>query len=184
MSYIIERFNKSEHNRTQFSCEEQALTNYLQNQLGQDEKRGLTRAFVLIHQEDPDKHVKGFYTLSSLSVSLNSEDVSQYQEQATNKGYSKIPPSQNIPSVLIGRLARHSELKGTDAGSMLMADALLSIIEIAESMAMHFVVVDTKNELAKRFYRKFGFIEFGQIRNRMYLPVATIKKSLAPCSTL
>jgi len=59
-----------------------------------------------------------------------------------------------------------------------LADALQNILNVAESISVHFVIVDAKNEFAKRFYRKFGFIEFGSVSNRMYLPIKTIQEAI------
>lgn len=178
MSYRVERFDKGKHKRDRFHCEEEALINYVKNQVTQDEKRNLAKCYVLIDEDDNEKHIKGFYTLSSFSVDLSPEDIEEYKNKASNKSSSKIPSAIKVPSALIGRLARHSDLKGTEAGSFLMADALQNILNVAEIMSVHFIIVDAKNEFAKRFYRKFGFIEFGSVQNRMYLPVKTIHESI------
>lgn len=115
------------------------------------------------------------FTLSSFNINLNEEDVIEYKEQATEKGFAKISSSMSIPSVLIGRLARHQSLKGTEAGDMLLVDALQRILRLSEDLGAHFVIVDAKNSIVKRFYKKFGFLEFGSVQDRMYLPVKTIK---------
>lgn len=177
MNYSIERFDKKKHNRNQFECEEEVLTSYLKNQLSQDEKRGLSKAFVLYRQEDAEKHVKGFYTLSAFAVNLDSDEIKAYQQKAINKGAAKLPNSLSTPSILIGRLARHTELKGTQAGDALLSHALQTVLELSQQFGVHFIVVDAKNDFAKRFYRKFGFIEFNSATNRMYLPVNTISQT-------
>ena len=177
MSYIIERFNRKVHRRQHFECEEPALTAYLKHQLSQDERRGITRAYVLVNEADSERDIKGFYTVSSLSVSLSSAAFQRYQAQTQAKQFSNISPRQEVPAVLIGRLARHLELKGMGAGERLLTDALLLILDISQKMAVHFVVVDAKNEQAKLFYQRFGFITFEDHQNRMYLPVATLVKA-------
>ena len=42
--------------------------------------------------------------------------------------------------------------------------------------ASHEVVVDAKDENAAEFYKKYGFIGFPTIANRLFLPIETIKK--------
>jgi ribosomal protein S18 acetylase RimI-like enzyme len=151
-----------------------ALTHYLKSTLSQDEKKGIGRGYVLIQEDGVD--VQGFYTLSSFNVNLDEGDLDDYQKQTEAKGFSKISPKMPVPSVLIGRLARHQELKGTEAGDMLLVDALQRILNFSKEFGVHFVVVDAKNDFAKRFYRKFGFLEFGSVKNRMYLPVKSIER--------
>lgn len=173
MSYNVERFNKSIHERKNFECEEEVLTNYLKRQLTQDEKKGMARGYVLVEENKPDVH--GFYTLSLFNVNLDKEDVIEYKEQSREKGFAKISSNMSIPSVLIGRLARHQSLKGTEAGDMLLVDALQRVLKLSEEFGVHFVIVDAKNSIVKRFYQKFGFLEFGSVQDRMYLPVKTIR---------
>ncbi len=177
MSYIIERFNKKVHRRQHFECEEPALTEYLKHQLSQDERRGIARAYVMVDEADPQRYIKGFYTVSSLSVSLSSVAFQRYQAQTQVKQCSHISPRQEVPAVLIGRLARHIELKGMGAGERLLTDALLLILDISQKMAVHFVVVDAKNERVKQFYQRFGFMTFEDTQDRMFLPVATLVKA-------
>jgi ribosomal protein S18 acetylase RimI-like enzyme len=76
-------------------------------------------------------------------------------------------------------LARDRSLKGTVAGERLLVDALLNILQASNYIAVHFVVVDAQNDYAKAFYQKFGFIEFGSLNNRMYLPMGTLKQALS-----
>lgn len=61
LSYSIERFNKSIHERKNFKCEEEVLTNYLKRQLAQDEKKGMARGYVLVEENKPD--IYGFYPI-------------------------------------------------------------------------------------------------------------------------
>lgn len=179
MSYKVERYDPQLHLREGFECEEPQLSNYLKRQLNQDEKRGLAKCFVLVEDKVGKKPVLGFYTLSSFAVTLSDEALLQYREQALHKGFAKIDSYKPIPCVLIGRLARDRSLKGTVAGERLLVDALLNILQASNYIAVHFVVVDAKNDYAKAFYQKFGFIEFGSLNNRMYLPMGTLKQALS-----
>lgn len=177
MSYKIERFNSSKHKRNGFQCEEPSLTDYLKKQLTQDEKRNLAKGYVLINEADETNAVLGFYTLTAFSVFLDANELEQYQAQTTAKGFAKIPPTTQAPAVLIGRLARHSDLKGTKAGEKLLMDALQAVLAVSSLYAVHFVIVDAINNQSKAFYKRYGFLEFGKIKNRLYLPVKTIQQA-------
>lgn len=69
------------------------------------------------------------------------------------------------PAVLIGRLACHSDLRGTRAGERLLMDALQAVLAVANLYAVHFVIVDAINDHAKAFYKLYGFFEFGKVEN-------------------
>ncbi|WP_130537659.1 GNAT family N-acetyltransferase [Thiomicrorhabdus indica] len=179
MSFKIERFDKTKHKRTGFKCEEQSLTDYLKKQLTQDEKRNLAKGYVLVNEADETNAVLGFYTLTAFSVFLDANDLEQYQEQTTAKGFAKIPPTMQAPAVLIGRLARHIDLRGTRAGERLLMDALQAVLAVANLYAVHFVIVDAINDHANAFYKRYGFLEFGKVENRLYLPLKTIEQATA-----
>lgn len=178
MTYRIERYDKAKHQRRGFQCEEPALTDYLKTQLNQDEKRNLSKGYVMVSTDDPKPQIMGFYTLTAFSVRLDPDDLQAYQAQTPAKGFAKIPPSQPAPAVLIGRLARHTSLKGTQAGEHLLIDALRRVLALSSQYAVHFVIVDAKNDHAKAFYRRFGFLEFGKVTDRMYLPLKVIEQAM------
>lgn len=118
-------------------------------------------------REDAPRKILGYYTLSSFAVQTSElpEDIAR-----------KLPRYPTTPATLIGRLARDTNESGL--GSVLLADALKRILASASEVASALVVVDAKNENAAAFYRKFGFLEFAGHRDRLFMPMKTVRSAL------
>ena len=155
---LLEKF----HNRKNFECEEESLTEYLQKQVSQDIKKGLATCFVAV---DDDKNVIGYYTLTSESLG---------RDLIPAKYIKQVPKNYNAPVILLGRLARHFKTKGTGLGEHLLLDALFRSYKLSQdSIGAMAVVVDPLNEYAVEFYRKFGFEQLTDSK-KMFLPMKVI----------
>lgn len=164
MGFAIEPLGK--HDRAQFSCGQPDLDAWFRLRASQDEKRNVARVFVAL---DEGLGVVGFYSLSSLSLSLESlpEAVAH-----------KLPRYDAIPAALIGRLARDERVRGQGVGELLLADAIRRILGAGRSIAVFAIVVDAKDERAADFYRSFGFQAFPSRPQRLFLPTATAVAAL------
>lgn len=152
------------HNRSDFQCEEESLTTYIQKQVSQDVKKGLAACFVAINDQ---QKVLGYYTLTSESLG---------RDTIPEKYRKKIPRSYNGPVILLGRLARHVSQKGTGLGEHLLLDALFRSYTLSkQSIGAMAVVVDPINEYATKFYSRYGFIQLPD-SDRMFLPMNVISK--------
>ncbi|MGB5943242.1 MAG: GNAT family N-acetyltransferase [Leeuwenhoekiella sp.] len=152
------------HNRKNFRCEEQSLTDYIQKQVSQDVKKRLAICFVAI---DTDNNVVGYYTLTSESLG---------REQIPENYLKKVPKNYNAPVILLGRLARDIREKGSGLGEHLLLDALFRAFTLSEeSIGAMAVIVDPINENAVKFYGKYGFEQLPD-SEKMFLPMNTIKQ--------
>jgi len=152
------------HNRKAFECEEQQLTDYIKKQVSQDIKKKLAVCFVAI---DNDNNVIGYYTLSSESLG---------REQIPDKYLRKVPQNYNAPVILLGRLARNITAKGIGLGEHLLLDALFRAFTLSdESIGAMAVIVDSMNQFAIKFYKKYGFEQLPD-SEKMFLPMSTIKQ--------
>jgi predicted GNAT family N-acyltransferase len=152
------------HDRIDFHCEDESLTEYIKKQVSQDIKKGLVKCFVVI---DEQRKVIGYYTLSSESLGRDS---------IPEKYMKKIPVNYNAPVILLGRLARHSSRKASGLGEYLLIDALVRSYDLSElSIGAMAVVVDPINENAINFYSKYGFILLSS-SGKMFLPMNVIAK--------
>jgi predicted N-acetyltransferase YhbS len=70
------------------------------------------------------------------------------------KGLARHP----VPLALIARLAVDQKEKGRGLGSALMKDAFLRVLRAANELGCRAVVVHAKDEQAKAFYEKCGFL--------------------------
>ena len=61
-------------------------------------------------------------------------------------------------------------------GELLLMSALSNSLAASRKIASMAVVVDAKDENAKIFYRRYGFMEFPDYANRLFLPMETIER--------
>jgi len=151
------------HDRRSFSCGVEPLDRYLHLQAGQDLRRHIAVCFVL-----PDaarSRIAGYYTLSAFSVAGEAlPDVLQ----------RKLPKYGQIPCTLLGRLAVDSEYRGLGVGKHLLVDALQRALLHAAEVASWAVMVDAKDDAARRFYSRYGFIALPNAPRRLFMPMGTI----------
>jgi ribosomal protein S18 acetylase RimI-like enzyme len=160
LSIVIEALGH-QHDRAAFSCAQSDLDDWFLRRATQDARRNVARVFVAV---DSEMGVVGFYSLSSLSLSI--EDLPEPLAR-------KLPRYGDIPAVLIGRLARDQRLRGVGVGELLLADAIRRILGASRSVAVFAIVVDAKDDRASAFYRSFGFEPFPLRPKRLFLPIAS-----------
>jgi GNAT superfamily N-acetyltransferase len=158
-SLIIEPLNPY-HVRAEFRCGIESLDRYLTKQAGQDIKRRISRVYIAVKSDRPDKII-GYYTLSSLSIEL----------QHLPQKLSKKLPRHPIPAALIGRLAVSQTAQGNGVGKMLLADAIKRTLAVSKEIAIYAIVVDSINNDALHFYKQFGFIPIEDENYRLFIPL-------------
>lgn len=151
------------HDRASFQCGVPELDSYLQTQASQDVRRKVAAVYVLVDRSAPAAIV-GYYTLSSFAV-----ETSDMPEEIQKK----LPRYPLTPATLVGRLAR--DLRFPGIGGHLLVDALRRVLLHAGQVASAAVVVDVKNEAARKFYLKYGFLAFRQNSERLFLPMKAIQ---------
>lgn len=159
---------QKEHNRAAFSCGYEQLDNYLKRQARQDVSRDLSACYVLLGD---DSEIYGFYTLSASSIS---------SIVFPDKLRNKLPPSYNdLPTVLLGRLAIDKRRQGEGYGAVLLMDALSRVARIATELGTLAFLVDPIDDTARAFYERFGFIHLPG-SGKMMMPMRTILRLVNP----
>lgn len=148
------------HDRGAFTCGVEPLDRYFRRQASQDFRRRIATCFVI--SEAATGAVAGYYTLAATNVRFDElpQDIAR-----------RLPHYASIPAVLVGRLAVATAFQGRKLGSVLLSDAVLRIA--SADIATFAVVVDPKDDSARRFYRHHGFIELPQPERRMFMPIET-----------
>ncbi len=141
-----------------------ALDEYCRTRLGQEVRKNLTRAYVLVREGQPA--VLGYYTLSTGSIKTEGLPVN----------FAKKIPYEACSTALLGRMAVHSDLQGQRLGSLLVMDALYKCFEASQKIGIWGVIVDAKTKDLVRFYQKLQFIHFPEASMKLYLPMATVKQ--------
>ncbi len=150
--------------KSNFDCGYALLNDYLKKQARQNVQRDLSACFVLLDDSDV---IKGYYTLSANSIQRN-----EFQPELI----VKLPVSYSeLPTILLGRLALDTSIKGQGWGEILLMDALNRCYDISMSLGSIAVVVDPIDENAQSFYKKYGFLLLPD-SGKMFIAMKTIEK--------
>ena len=156
--------NTNFHNRKNFDCGVEVLNRYLKQVAGQDQKCNLSKVYVLAEGES----VVGYYSLSAHSVSRENlpQDI-------------KLGGYQDIPFLLLGRLAVDKKYQGQGFGDALIFHAFKTTQEAAQRVGILGIIVDARDEDAASFYEGFGFVRLQGSSRRLVLNIAALSTLLA-----
>jgi GNAT superfamily N-acetyltransferase len=148
------------HDRNSFVSGVEPLDRYFRSQAGQDARKNMAAPFVLVL---PDGAIGGYYTLSATGVKLT-----EFPVDITRK----LPRYPLVPATLLGRLAVDQNHQGRGYGRFLLADALFRAVR--SEIASFAIIVDAKDEAARRFYERESFVPFPDQQMRLFRPRADI----------
>ncbi len=155
-------FNRS-YVKDNFDCGNPALNNYLRLTLKKELAIGARTCFVLLNEQ---QEIQAYYTLATQGIPPAS--VPDFYRPKT--AYDQ------IPVILLGRLAVDRRLHGQGWGKTLLADALKKSLEVSQQhIGAVAVVVDPIDGAAKAFYRQFGFVPLLD-SSRMFMGMRQIEK--------
>lgn len=159
----FELLDAKKHDRASFDCGVKALNVYLHQFANQNQKRGLAKIYVLAEQTE----IIGYYSISAHSVAT--DDLPEN---------SKFGVYQEVPFLLLGRLAVDKKHQKQGFGDALIFHSFKTTAEIAEKIGVQGMIVDAKDEAAARFYEGFGFKRLQGSRNRLLLSFSAMKALL------
>ncbi len=151
-----------QHDRAGFESGVEPLDRYFHVQAGQDARKNMAAPFVLVL---PDGATGGYYTLSATAMKL-----AEFPAQTVRK----LPRYPLVPATLLGRLAIDRRHQGKGYGRFLLADALFR--SVRSEIASFAVIVDAKDENARRFYERESFLPFPDRPMKLFRPMAEIAK--------
>ncbi len=162
--FVVEPLGGS-HDRRGFTCGVEALDRYFQQQVTQDIRRRVTNCFVAV---DTDGAVAGYYTFAATGLPMTElpADVTK-----------RLPRYPLLPAGLIGRLAVATQFAGQGLGAALIVDAVKRAMRA--DPAVFAIIVDAKDDAARRFYAHHGFCAFISRPLSLYLPIAEAAKRIA-----
>lgn len=149
-----------QHDRSSFVSGVGPLDRYFRTQAGQEARKNIAAPFVLVLA---DGSVGGYYTLSATAVKL-----AEFPANVVRR----LPRYPLVPATLLGRLAVHQRYQGKGYGRFLLADALGRAAR--SEIASFAVVVDAKDEAARRFYERESFLPFRDQPMKLFRPMADI----------
>ena len=162
---LFEHLNPKKHDRKSFDCGVEALNLYLQRRANQDQKRNLTRMYVLAGEA----RIIGYYSISAHSVLR--DNLPDNVNLASYK---------DIPFLLLGRLAVDKKYQGQGYGDALIFHAFKTTLDAAEKVGILGMIVDAKDDNVAAFYEGFGFRRLQGSANRLVLPLSVMEKLIRP----
>jgi GNAT superfamily N-acetyltransferase len=131
------------HQRSAFSSGQAELDRWLHEHALDAAARKTARTFVW---HTGDQRVVAYYSIAAHLI----------VKGQLPRGLVHGSPEQ-IPAVLLARLALDRSLQGQGLGGVLLSEALGRIVAATEVIAARFVVVDAIDETAAGFYQHHGF---------------------------
>jgi hypothetical protein len=137
------------HDVSGFASGEAAIDNWLRRHALPNQSTGSSRTFVLLEPGSDDPHtVRGYYALTVASIE---------RDQVTKAARSGMPQSFAIPAVLLARLGRDQKRAGAGYGPLLLADAVLRTLAIADNAGVRLLAVHALNDKARQRYLDHDF---------------------------
>ena len=155
-----------DHDRSQFSCGQPTLDDFLKRFAKQNEGKDYGRTFVLVREQET--RVFGYYTLSA----------GQIDRISIPPAAAKKLPTYPAPAVLLARLAVDESLKGQRLGRRLLVDAFHRCLAVSTQIGIHAVFVKAIDTGAAEFYQHFGFLPLVDSPLELYLPISTLRATV------
>lgn len=160
----IEPLSKSHHRKT-FDCgTHTALNLFLQQQARQQAEKGISRTFVLVHDNKPHDII-GYFSL------ILTEVKSHRLPEPFSQKYPQI-----IAGVKLARLAVDIAHQKQGIGTILLVEAMRKSLVIAENAGVIGLFVDAKDASAKQYYCQYGFETMQDNQLELFLPFKLVKQ--------
>lgn len=150
----------SSHLLDGFSCGVPSLDEWLCKRALRNAKSGASRTFVVAD----GRHVIGYYALSSGSI-----------EHLTAPSVMTRNMPDPIPILILGRLAVDLRYQKNRIGALLLKDAMLRTLSVADNVGVSALFVHALSEEAKQFYLQYGFKVSTTDAMTLYLPVKHLR---------
>lgn len=149
------------HDRFGFDCGVQELNAFLRTTARQHGQKGISRTFVLT---DGSPAILGFFTLTLCELRTDQLPTTHARKY----------PLHGLPAVRLARLAVSRKEQKKGYGELLLAEAVHRTALIAEQAGVIGLFVDAKDDAARRFYERYGFMAVAELPLQLFLPINTI----------
>ncbi len=152
-----------DQDRAGFECSVPELDAFLKTVARQHLEKGISRTFVLIDPTHP-RAVLGYFTLTLC------EGRAEELPETVSRRY----PQHPLPAVRLARLAVDRSHRSKGYGRLLLAEAVHRTVLISDQAGLIGLFVDAKDDGARAFYERFGFVRLRDQPQRLFLPRQTL----------
>ena len=153
-----------DHDRHGFDCGVPALNAYLAQYARQHELSSVSRTFVAIGEPEPSR-ILGYYTLAAGGIDRSALPAAE----------AKRFPNFPVPIGRLARLAVDLASRGRGMGEDLLMDAIRRFSRTAKEIGMAAILIDAKDEQARRFYERFEFESLPGHPRTLWLPMKSAR---------
>jgi len=137
----LERLDRKRHDRESFASGDSAIDSFLKTLAAQQQARHEVVTTVAC---DGFGRIYGFYALT----------IATYEPADLG-----VASRYDVRAILLARLGVDVSVRGRGLGGRLVAEAMRRAISTASDVGFELFVVDAKNETARAWYRRLGFVE-------------------------
>lgn len=152
------------HDVSAFASKSDELNYWLKRHALRNERK-TARTYVVTHGQN---RVVGYHCVAAGGVSR--EELPRNMRRNT---------PEEIPVVVLGRLATDQNYERRGIGSGMLADAISRTLNSAAEIGVRALVVHALNESAIQFYIKYGFVLSPLSERTLILPVETARQVIA-----
>ena len=161
--FRIEKLRR-DHPVDSFTCGRDELDRFLIRYALGNQQANASQTYIGLH----DQEVIGFYSLVVGEVAFGDAP------ERLTKGLARHP----VPVMLLARLAVSTPWQGRKIGSGLLKDAMLRTLQAADIGGIRAFAVHAKDEPAKQFYERFGFVPSPTDPLHLYRLIKDLRRSL------
>ena len=147
-----------------FTCGRDELDRFLIRYALGNQQANASQTYIGLH----DQEVIGFYSLVVGEVAFGDAP------ERLTKGLARHP----VPVMLLARLAVSTPWQGRKIGSGLLKDAMLRTLQAADIGGIRAFAVHAKDDPAKQFYERFGFVPSPTDPFHLYRLIKDLRRSL------
>ena len=151
------------HDLAPFDCGVPVLNDWLKLRARKNEAAGASRTYAVC---DGPVAV-GYYCLATGAVA---------RDEAAGAIRRNMP--EQIPVIVLGRLAIDHRYQRQGLGQALLRDAVLRVLQAADIAGIKAILVHAIAAEAKRFYLAHGFLESPVQPLTLYLPLDTVRQAI------
>ena len=133
---------------TDFDCGEEELNFFLKNLALLYQRRHFAVTALFQESKALKKRTIGYYTLCPACIQIDDLPTKLFTG----------PKPNPIPAFRLCRLAIDKHFQGKGHGTMIFVHALKKCLDQSLQIGGSVVIIDAKDEKAKQFYERFGFI--------------------------